>query len=124
MKKKIILEEVKEWVEDAKNDHEDSSYNSYQNDKFETEFRVKGTYHKKMEELYKELEELLNAIKDPFIDTIEEEELDIIDLDKSPLPPPTLGLVRTYSIRSEKVQWNEDDAGENIDKIDMDYDEY
>jgi len=75
-----------------------------------------------MEELYKELKESLNSIKDPFVDIAEEDEFD--DMDDCPLPPPTIGLVKSYSIRSEKVQWNEDDAGENIDKIDMDYDEY
>ena len=67
---------------------------------------MKGTYHKKMVEIYKELEETLNSIKDPFMDKVEEAfELD--DFDDCPLPPPTIGLVKSYSIRSEKVDWDE-----------------
>ena len=110
MKKDVILEEIKQWVEEAKNDHEDSAYDIYQNSKFEDEFKQKGTYHKKMEEIYKELEEALNSIKDPFVDAVEEA-FDLEDLDDCPLPAPTIGLVKSYSIRSEKVDWQDNDAG-------------
>jgi len=74
LKKDIILEEVGQWCEEAKDDtaaryHDlvmDHNYN------WASKFEKPGVFSQMMQEIYKELAEALNSIKDPFL---EKEEL-------------------------------------------------
>ena len=73
----MILDEVKQWCEEAKTADEDSAYvglvydHNYQ---WAPQLSKPGAYLKMMNEIYKELVDALESIKDPFSEKEGEEE--------------------------------------------------
>ena len=64
----MILDEVKEWCIQAK-DEASANYTglvSSHNNSWATKLSQPGAYKKMMDEVYKELEKTLNSIKNPF----------------------------------------------------------
>mmetsp|Transcript_13543 Transcript_13543/g.21120 ORF Transcript_13543/g.21120 Transcript_13543/m.21120 type:complete len:92 (-) Transcript_13543:3602-3877(-) len=67
LKKKVILEEVKQWCEDAV--EQEALYTGLvydHNYQWAPKLSKPGAYQKFMDEIYKELEEALESISDPF----------------------------------------------------------
>jgi len=73
LKKKMILEEVKQWCNEAATSDQDSSYTGLvcdHNYQWAPQLSKPGAFKKKMDDIYKELEETLNSIKDPFSEEV------------------------------------------------------
>lgn len=75
LKKKMILEEVKQWCEEAKTSDTDSAYvglvydHNYQ---WAPQLSKPGAYLKMMDEIYLELKKTLDELPDPFTQKAEE----------------------------------------------------
>ena len=102
LKKSQILKEVQGWIERSKTAKaEYSSYSSSHNYKLSDQFRIKGQYTKMLQNIYVELEKILNGL---------------------PLPTEIKKKVEVEKVEKKTEKIEKKMHFENLNKIDVSYD--